>query len=313
MANNATIFLHIGFNKAGSSSLQGFCHAHRKELRARGLEYPAAAVHDSAHYGLSKAWIGQPAAPAVAAPEGVENEIRAAIGARRNVLLSSEYFFLAKDQQVANVRTMLASFDAPLRVLVYLRRHDQWIASLFNQAIKTMATLHPWHSDIREYALHLLGAREFELRYSVILDRWAKHFGPEALIVRPFEAAQFRDGEFLWDALGCIDAKLPDALAAAKLQPIRANQSLPEHLLRAIAYVKSLELSPQAKSAMTAQLLRDGAMAPKSQRKGWDTRVYVLPAYLKRALVSIFADDYRHVARRYVGAKDGVLFREPVA
>lgn len=43
------IYLHIGLNKTGTSSLQKDCERHRELLGRNGLAYPAIGIHDSAH------------------------------------------------------------------------------------------------------------------------------------------------------------------------------------------------------------------------------------------------------------------------
>jgi hypothetical protein len=44
------IFLHIGLNKSGSSSIQAFCDGYRPVLLEQGVDYPAAGVRDGAHH-----------------------------------------------------------------------------------------------------------------------------------------------------------------------------------------------------------------------------------------------------------------------
>lgn len=313
-----TIFLHIGLNKAGSSSLQASCHEHRSLLRKNGLEYPQVGIHDAAHYGFSKRLIGHPKAADVNEAEGLESAISSAVAAGRHVLLSSEYLFLAHEEQVDEVKNFLAQFGQECRIIVYLRRHDLWFASLFNQAVKTAPKYSFWHSDIREYTMHMLGSREVETRYSVVLDRWAARFGRDAMRVRPFEIAQFRDREFLWDALGLIDPALPKSLARQGMEPIRINESLPEHVLRAVDFIRSIELPDETKRSVISLLVRSPAVPQathpgRAGRRTWDQRVFVLPPYLRKSLLNMFAGDYRYIAEQYLEAKDAVLFGDPIA
>jgi hypothetical protein len=309
-----TIFIHIGLNKTGSSSLQAFCHQQRAVLHAHGLEYPKAGVHGYAHYGVSKLLTGRPSAPEVVLAEGLEDEIRSAVAGQRDVLLSSEYFFLATEEEVGRVKTFLAGFQTDSKVIVYLRRHDAWIASLFNQALKTVPTLKPWHSDIRDYTIWLLGNRKSDTRYPVILDRWAARFGTPNLIVRPFEAAQFKMGEYLWDVLGNIRRDLPRQLKRKAISPIRVNESLPEDMLRTITSLKASNSSAGRKRANLSRLLRkerlpDAVKKPESEQEG---HLFTLPPYLRRAIVNLFADDYRYIAEHYLQSEDGLLFKERV-
>lgn len=309
------IFLHIGLNKSGSSSIQAFCDQHRPALRDHGLDYPAVGIHDAAHYGVSKRLIGRPDAAQVPGAEGLERSVRSALEAGRKVLLSSEYFFLADDDEVARIHALLSGLGAPCRIVIYLRRHDQWIASLFNQALKTVPRYAPWQSDIRDYTLHLLGSRDIELRFPVILDRWARRFGDAAMIVRPFEPAQFAHGDFVWDFLSQIDAALPAALQARGLVPRRVNESVPEHVLRAVDAVRSSGIEPEAAKAAIAQLLkaRGAPQAAKHVRRTWDGRMFELTPQLRKTILRMFADDYRAIAQRFLQAQGGVLFKGPVA
>jgi hypothetical protein len=306
------IFLHIGLNKSGSSSIQAFCDRHRQILREHGLDYPKVGIHDAAHYGVSKRLIGRPDAAQVPDADGLEAALRDALGAGRHALLSSEYFFLANDAEVARIHELLASFGTECRIVIYLRRHDQWIASLFNQALKTVPKYSPWQSDIRDYTLHLLGNREIEMRYPVILDRWAKHFGAGAMVVRPFEAAQFLLGDFVWDFLAQVDAGLPEALRARGLVPQRVNESVPEHVLRAVDAVRSSGIDPDAAKMAITQLLksRGTPQAAKPVRRPWDGRLFELTPPLRKSILRMFAEDYRDIARRYLADAQPSLFSE---
>ena len=306
------IFLHIGLNKSGSSSIQSFCNEHRSTLREHGLDYPSVGIHDAAHYGVSKRLIGRPDAQQVPDADGLEKSVRSSLAAGRKVLLSSEYFFLASDSEVARIREFLGEFGVACRIVVYLRRHDRWISSLFNQALKTVPRHSPWQSDIRDYALHLLGNRDIEMRFPVILDRWAKHFGDQAMVVRPFEAARFLHGDLVWDCLAQLEAGLPAALREAGLVPRSVNESVPEHVLRAVDAVRASGLDPDVTKAAIAQLLRSVGAPPsgKHPRRHWDGRMFELTPALRKSIVRIFADDYDYVDRRYRRGEPTPLFVE---
>jgi hypothetical protein len=309
------IFLHIGLNKTGSSSIQKFCDLHREALRSLGVEYPELGVFDSAHYGISKLLIGKPAVDHVPVPEGLEEAIASALSRDMDVVLSSEYFSVASPREVLAVKEFLARFGTVIKIVVYLRRHDLWIASLFNQAVKTAPAYQPWLSDIRDYILQCLGDPHVELRYSRILERWATAFDRAHIIVRPFETAQFRMGDLLWDFLAIVRDELPALLQQAGAKPIRVNESVPEHLLRTIATVRALNMDPEAKQRIVALLLnaRPAPKDPKPRPAPWDTRAFAIPLHLRRAVVNLFAEDYRGIAKRYLEREDGVLFREPIA
>lgn len=308
------IYLHIGLNKTGSSSAQVFCCENRSLLRKHGLLYPESGVHDSAHYGVSRKLLDKPANNSVALAETLDKEIIAALRDEQDVLVSSEYFFLATDEQVASIKDYFAQFGVPVKVIVYLRRHDLWIKSLFNQVLKTASHLPAWDMDIRDYFIFLLGEQGFEIRYPRILERWATCFDRDNLIVRPFEHAQFTDHEYIWDFLGCIKRGLPEELRKAGVRPVRVNESVDSEIIRLIGNVRTSGIDNETKNVVTARLLKsrvDPAARAGSERLN-NAAQLELPLVLRRSIVRFFADDYRLIAGQYLQSPDQPLFRDPV-
>lgn len=213
---------------------------------------------------------------------------------------------------MARIQQYFSRFGTSQKIIVYLRRHDLWIASLFNQALKTSPK--PHYTDIRDYFIFLLGSSEIDIKYPKILDRWATHFGAENLIVRPFESGQFRSGDFLWDFLGVIRDDIPDLLQQEGLQSIRINESIPHELIRLISHVRASSFDLASKDAMTSLVLKaqKDITSPARTKQPWDNRLFELPPDLRRAIVMFFADDYAYIAGKYLGVNDRVLFREAI-
>ena len=306
------IFVHIGLNKTGTSSLQKFCCVNRDALEAHGLVYPDAGIHDSAHYGLSKMLTGMPPDEIVPIATDLKQVISTAVRRGQDVLVSSEYLFTAANDHVAQIHQYFSRFDVGQKIIVYLRRHDLWIESLFNQKIKTSYDV--CHSDIRDYAISLLGSEEFDLKYSQTLDRWAKYFGAKNVIVRPFEISQFYAGELLWDFLSIIRGDLPSLLKQENLQPLRVNDSIPDHVLGLVSHVRGASLDSALKDAITDLILtaENQKKSPATARPSWDSRLLNLPLDLRQSIVRCFAEDYAYIAKKYLRVEDGVLFRDAV-
>lgn len=306
------IFVHIGLNKTGTSSLQKFCCVNRDVLAAHGLVYPDAGIHDSAHYGLSKMLIGMPPDGSVPTAEDLEQIISTALLRGKDVLVSSEYLFTAANDHVAQVHQYFSRFNVSQKIIVYLRRHDLWIKSLFNQKIKTSYDV--CQSDIRDYAISLLGSEEFDIKYSRMLDRWAEYFGAENVIVRPFEISRFYAGELLWDFLSIIRGDLPSLLQQESLQPLRVNDSIPDHVLGLVSHVRGASLDSALKDAITDLIstAEKQKKSPTTAQPSWDTRLLNLPLDLRQSIVAFFADDYAYIAKKYLRVDDGVLFRDAV-
>lgn len=305
-----TLYLHIGLNKTGTSSIQTFFNANHRTLESLGVVYPRTGLHDSAHYGFSKRFIGFPAAAIVSPADGVEDEIKAAVAADHDVVISSEYLFLAKKEQVFEIKHFLDKIGVDAKIVVYLRRHDYWIDSVFNQAVKAVSGDQSWDIDIREYFIYSLGGNEFEIRYPKIVDRWAEVFGKSGIVVRPFEASQFYQGDLVWDFCRLIHAGLPAKLEEKGVASTRVNESVPDDILKIIGAVRRLNMEPDQRNAIVSQLLTarkdNHAKTPVID----DGKPMRIPRHLRQHIVHFFQDDYEYIARAYLGYEDGKLFKE---
>jgi hypothetical protein len=298
--------LHIGYNKTGTSSIQNFLERNREALRSQGLFYPGCGIFDSAHYGVSRFLVGQPRSELVEAGADLPQRLRAEIAASgcSRVVISSEYFVLADPKQVAATRKFLDELGAAsTRIVLYLRRHDEWFESLFNQALKTVDGA-SYEMDIRDYVLRILGGSNPPVRYLKTIDRWAKAFGEESMAVRPFERAQFRNGDLVADFLGVID---PDLKLPAAAAPLRQNESLDGGRAYLIGLLRRMPVS-EHRNAMISHTLRmreaEVPFAPKDFGK--------LSPAIRRSLLRFFQDEYAQIARKFLGRKDGKLFRNEV-
>ena len=150
-----TLYLHIGMHKTGTTALQSFFSANQNDL-ADEVCYPAAGNNGISHGSLSNSMKGalweekfeemqrmmgrieNTHYTQVSASERQEiltklsHEI-AASRARR-VLLSSEGFF--EWIPPAELRGQFDWFEGEIKVVLYLRRQDSWIKSVYNQVVK---------------------------------------------------------------------------------------------------------------------------------------------------------------------------------
>ncbi|MBK6863066.1 MAG: hypothetical protein IPG91_05555 [Ideonella sp.] len=133
-------------------------------------------------------------------------------------------------------------------------------------------------------------------------------------IVRPFEAAQFLDGDFVWDFLSSIDSGLPGA-CGPRARPQRVNESVPNMCCSAVDAVRASGIDPDAAKLAISQLLRarggtGAAGAAKHPKRAWDGRLFELTPPLRKSILRMFADDYLYIAQNYLQeAPGGVLFK----
>jgi hypothetical protein len=292
------LFLHIGYPKTGTTSLQRFLAANQAALAAQGVLYPRAGRLGDAHYGvnfaLDIAAYDRPAELAVSADIGAEIAAEAAAAGADRVVVSSEYFATCSTEDRVKVRRAFGGFD--LRVVCYLRRHDDALESAYAQAVKSVAAP-PWRTSAESYVLHALGLGTVSYDYLGVLRQWAHQLGTPSVIVRPYERAQNQpdiEADFL-RTIGVADG--PGFVR----QP-RANPSIGPRTAAAIHLVRRTGLTDAAKRAVAGRLIEADARAPSA--------AHYLPAVLRESLVRRHLPMYRVIAREFMGS-DAPLFTGP--
>lgn len=169
------LFLHIGTHKTGTSALQTFMTRRSDVLLEKGAHYIQAGLGEGiAHHALSFAIRGRPGSDMA-----VWDAVRAEIAASECPIqvLSTEAFWFTEP---AKVKEALGG-AGDVRLVVYLRRQDKYLQSLYKQAVTSgrKADFATWRA---QYG--------FRGDYFSVLRQWADAFGADSIVVRPYE----RDG-----------------------------------------------------------------------------------------------------------------------
>lgn len=291
------VFLHIGANKTGTSAIQKYCNTHREALATVGLLYPQAGCSGEAHYRLSDALGFSHVKLGSEDKKALQEEIWSKLIAETEgraleaLILSSENFTLNGDP--ITVKRYFSGFD--VRIVVYLRRHDSWWPSAFNQAVRHVVQP-KWGWGVQEYVKwqQRHTPRYGDWRY--LVDRWAAVFGKESIIVRPYEQQQ-NQPNIVADFFGTIGR--PELAPAEALV---VNESLDAWSLRMIDIAQRAEIDEASRRRIIDHTLRN----PKG---GAPLKA---PAAYLRQLVAGYAEDYAYIAREYMGREDGRLFYDPL-
>jgi hypothetical protein len=206
----ATVYLHIGAPKTATSTLQSVLAANYRKLLGSGVLYPQRCRHGDAHHTLicdlieqyqdhrmPDLWYGDRSRGE--AWQLLAGEIAEHAGAVQTVILSSELFFgqsHSLEQMLAEIRARLSGHQ--LKVVIYLRRQDQLYSSFYNQDVKGVRQ---WTSSAYQfYETHQI----FRRSYDQILDLWSAALGPENVLVRPYEPAQWVGADIVEDFCSLI-------------------------------------------------------------------------------------------------------------
>jgi len=203
-----TVYLHIGLEKTGTTSIQEFLRLNRGPLLERGTLYPVSCGELTSQdfvVAMYSGWRNDDATIVrglrdevdfAAFRDRVLSSLRKEIDESgcRSIVLSSEHF-QSRLSELAEIRQLHRQVESlgwtNLKVIVYLRRPASLAESLFSTAIRNGFTYAVPPGPI-EY-----GTRVFFHRETVEL--WSEVFGKENLILRVYEQKEFFQGDLVAD------------------------------------------------------------------------------------------------------------------
>ncbi|MCG5500808.1 hypothetical protein [Ectothiorhodospira lacustris] len=295
------LHIHIGMNKTGTTALQNYLEREEKALGASGVLYPKAGRIGAAHYSLSASlgFCNPSVCPAwkVNLQDLKRQFVRELSAKPDKVVFSSEDFILNRP-----AKPLLDFFEGyPLRIVVYLRRHDHWWISAYAQAVK-MKHMPPWNLGPVGFINHNRRCNKHYGDYRHLLDRWAKVVGKENVIVRPYEAGQ-NQPDLAADFLSAIELK--DKSLALPPMASRDNASLSVRTLHWMDIFQRVDTDPETRQKLLAHAHSLGAEDQRLPKE------MLNPQFLRK-LVDGYQADYEYIARHYLGREDGRLFYDPL-
>ena len=194
------IFLHIGLNKTGSSSMQQFAAMNRALLAEAGILYPEVGTARHAHHLFKNELT---AIDAGAAPGPVIAAIAELVASRPEAtfLFSSEGLSQLEEPGIAALAAACRSHK--VRVFFYVRDFTASLMSMYNQQAKTGRTI----LDFDRFVAHSRGRGRTDLGGRARL--FAHHFGAENLRVRSTLPADLAGGDLIVDF--CAAIGLPES------------------------------------------------------------------------------------------------------
>lgn len=197
MANEKTLYLHIGAGKTGSSALQVWLNHHADALRKLGVHYPTwgAKLDD---YAITSG-NGRRLIEAVGRGEMAPFLAELAKADSRKLFLSSESFQGFTDENLRELKNEAARNALHVTIIVYLRDVYDVVYSAYQQMIKR----HLGTQTFREFALKRDKVQQFE-----VLAAYSRHF--DDMRVFHYDSERKRGLEVaMCEALAVDPAKVP--------------------------------------------------------------------------------------------------------
>ena len=189
-----TLVLHIGTPKTGTTALQFFLYENSEELKKLGWSYPnlckGIAEMDSQTYTENVVYEANcrflfPIKEKFSDPNSIRGKAWELIKKELenyNVILSEEAFYYSQKEMVEVLKDLKSLYDN-VKVVIYLRRQDKYVESLWNHEVK-------WNSFFCEEFSTWIQRIE-SVQYLSRLHMISEIVGKENLIVRIYEKEQF--------------------------------------------------------------------------------------------------------------------------
>lgn len=296
-----TLLLHIGMGKTGTTALQEFFWANREVLAEHDVCYPEIGSQSAAHHLISPS----PLQDLVdigwkfLSPKDWIEQVQALPQSR--ILMSSELMFSTAPKDVATfLDAVRDAFE--VKIIAYLRRPDNAIMAAFNQQAKA-------GTQIRGIDA-VLKARMQNFAYLDVLKHWDA--GVAAMIVRPYERKQLKDGDIIADFLSHI-------LGIESLDgftiPAREENANPRFATLALDFkvmINNLIPDTTASSKFNAPLIA------YSEAQDADTQAVfrdqdTLTFEQRAKIIEYFREQNAYIASHYLGRESGQLFDETLS
>jgi hypothetical protein len=332
------IVLHIGYGKTGTTAIQGALATNRQLLADEGILYPEWRdfVERDNHNGVAKCLtyrehegflpsffdgLHKSAANTIVI-SGETLAIypeRGAFARSQKSMVDGSVFQngyradpnwrIKKRDLIGELKSSLPDADE-VRVVVFLRRQDLWLESVYNEDVKGGYSAADFGSFGEYY--------KNSLHYDQQLELWADAFGHQSIDVRVYEKDQLEGGvvQQFFQA-GGLGGKGGDvnALVAKLAQPANATPN-PRLSVEALAARRKMNARiawlPEALWLRANSWVRKraDAISAKAGKDALFSRQQLMTESERAIFLEQFQIGNERVARNFLAREDGVLFRD---
>ncbi|MCR5101376.1 MAG: hypothetical protein K6B41_08480 [Butyrivibrio sp.] len=199
-----TIYLHIGTPKTGTTAIQDFLRNNDFVLEKNNYCFPVFSV-DFLDIGPNRNGQFLHYIASDNKPDEYykcNNELKQYLKTYKNIILSDEgaWFWQKDDIWWKRVKEWAGNLGIQLKIIVYLRKQEELIDSMWNQKIKGYKK---WTASFDEF-LSSEYCNQLPLDYEKALSRIEKYIGIDNMIVRLYDFRSFYKGNICKDFLNAL-------------------------------------------------------------------------------------------------------------
>jgi hypothetical protein len=291
MTNKKTLIIHIGQGKTGSSAIQAFLAMNCLLLKSKGFYYPEPQEFSQPYQtssGNRHVLYDRLNERFIKSREDIEELFKE----DEKVIFSGEFFteFLSIEKNIKDLLDLTKGIN--LKFIVYLRRQNEFVSSLYNQRVKN----HDKIDSIEKMTI---------LNVSKIILNLLNYVDKSSIIVRPYEKGQFYGGDIYQDFLSCIglemteDYVLPDKIVNPSLN------------YEALEYRKLANKTGLDSEDLKKKNLLNGILASYTIENNAGipfNTVNLLSKDHQLAIIRKYENENKEIARIFLDRKDGQLF-----
>lgn len=236
MKHGVRFVLHIGTEKTGTTTLQGYLHSAKAQLREQGIEYYSSHGRIEAR-GLSASAVGDQLPDDYLKQEGIVSPQQRQMFRKKmkddfqhamsfldehihTVVISSEHFHsrLRQQHQLQWLKDLLSPWAWEVQVVVYLRAQTDMLTSFYSTALRNGEV-----QDLEALGKKVCHAGNQYYNHRMLLELWGKVFGENALIPRLFTSDDLMQGDIVADFADVLGV---ESLRLVDLSLPRQNESI---------------------------------------------------------------------------------------
>lgn len=305
-----TLYLHIGTPKTGTTTIQNFCLDNQKLLAQKGYYYPTFEYqfphikkYCNAHFLVAKlqdsdGWRNYDQEQKVA-EEGM-SQLLQFFEQYDNIILSDERIWnggLSEDRNCwKRLQERIINKGVTIKVIVYLRRQDDYLFSWWNQHVK----INRRDQAALSFTEVLETLPVIQLDYYTVLEQISAYVGKENIIVRIFDKKEFlkhsSDGSILADFLETLHLEYTDEYTIA--DPVK-NPGLTKNNVEIKRLLNTLPNSYEMGQPLFYKILVE-----QSENNTTDKKTSMFSKEEHEQFLATYREGNAKIAKEYLGLND---------